>query len=262
MAISHLFKIQNEKTVKILDFSDTLEIKFLPEPDWLPAEKKRIFHSGLGLVEAGFRDAFDEITPYLIENDVGLYSCDLGPSAERYTRNIPISPVLDLDAILDGIRQSVAFIRERFPGRLAVENYNYYPTGLYEHVCRPDFITGTLEELDMGLVLDISHAAVTAHNLKTEFLDYVKELPLHRLVEIHLARPTFENERRALALDAHSAPGLREYRWLEGILGLLKNDPREIYLVVEYYRHLARLCDILAAAREFCEAHAPAIFSI
>ncbi|MDR2302355.1 MAG: DUF692 family protein [Deltaproteobacteria bacterium] len=258
--ISHLFKKPTLNNIKLFDLSDTLEIKFLPEPEWLPRDKKRVFHANLGLVESGFRASFDQTLPYLEKNGIDYYGCDLGPAAEKYEGNKPIGRVLGQSEIEDRIAQNVEHVRKGFRGRLAVENYNYFPTGLYDYVCEPGFITRMTRGLDLGLVLDLAHAMVTAHNLGLELLDYLKALPLDRLTEIHVSRPKLPGSGQGgLALDSHNPPGRREYAYLYELID--KILPRaglpEIFFVVEYYKNSHGLYNITESAKGFCEERRP-----
>jgi uncharacterized protein (UPF0276 family) len=266
IAVSDLFLKPSLKAQALVDLSDTLEIKFLPVPEWIPKDKTLIFHSGFGLVEEKFQNSFTETLPFLMDNGIELYSCDLGPAAERYIRFHPLSPTLSREGIEERIARGVDFIRKTFQFRLAVENYNYYPTGLYEHICQPDFITYLTNKYELGLVLDLAHAAVTAHNFNVELTTYFGLLPLDKLVEIHLSRPHLPVAKKndsinsvnpgtkSEAYDAHQPPGSREYRWLEAVIDRLPKDfDREVYLVVEYYQQLYKLPDILEKAKEFCE---------
>ena len=105
---------------------------------------------------------------------------------------------------------------------------------MYEHVCRPDFIIRFLETFDLGLVLDLAHAEVTAANLNLSFWDYISALPLERVAEIHLSR-THVN--RFVTVDAHLAPENEDFSRLEQALDLL---PREACptVAIEYYGDL------------------------
>ncbi|MDR2386517.1 MAG: DUF692 family protein [Deltaproteobacteria bacterium] len=250
--ISHLFEEKNPNTEKILELSDTLEIKSLPEPAWLPKKKKRIFHSNLGLVEAAFKKTFDETLPYLLENKIALFSCDLGPAAEGYFKMLPITPVLSRREIQKKMAESLSHLRKNFKGSLAVENYNYFPTGLYSHICEPEFISSTLDKFDLGLVLDLAHALISAHNLHMDIYDYLKALPLERVKEIHLSRPLIPDDPNDLASDAHDPPGQREYQLLNLLIEKLlpKTGWPPIYFVVEYYKSLDHLYEIMSWAKD------------
>ncbi|MDR1922354.1 MAG: DUF692 family protein, partial [Candidatus Adiutrix sp.] len=136
---------------------------------------------------------------------------------------------------------AVGFIRRFYRGPLAAENYNYYPTGLYNQVTEPAFIADYLREFDLGLALDLAHGAVTAANLGERPESYFAALPLARTAELHLSRPFLPAPGSGLmAADAHGAPGAREWNWLAFVIGN-KEFPAAVPVFVEYYRDLDKL---------------------
>ncbi|MBI4608253.1 MAG: DUF692 family protein, partial [Candidatus Rokubacteria bacterium] len=116
-------------------------------------------------------------------------------------------------------------------GELGIENLYDVPTGAYEHVCEPEFITAFAEEFDLHLVVDIGHAVVSAYNLRMPVRDYLFALPLARLREIQISRAGMTD---GLARDAHECPGPEEFQLVEELLA--QTDAPEVYLTVEYYR--------------------------
>jgi sialic acid synthase SpsE len=253
LAISHLFERPTSLAREIIKKVDTIEIKKLPEPDWLPGDKRRIFHSGFGLVEKGFIESFDEIYDYLEGNNINYYSCDLGPAAEMYQGNSPVSNVLSREEIERKIKSSLLSVRKRFSGQISVENYNYFDTGLYEHVCQPDFISSVLSENKLGLVLDLAHAAVTAKNFGQKYFSYLKSLPLERITEIHLSKPYLPVKKGKSPADSHRCPGPVEFRTLTRLMELIPDKGQEIFLVIEYYKNKDDLYEVMVKLKLFCD---------
>ncbi len=207
------------------------------------------FHWGRGPVEADFRPAFrrEGLDRLLAEIPVELFSFDLGPAARRRAGPFPCSRPLPAAALRRHTEAALKFIRRHYQGPLAAENYNFYPTGLYGPVTEPDFIRAHLAEFDLGLVLDLAHARVTAHNLGLDPAAYLEALPLERTAEIHLSRPWLPpSSSRLQAADAHDSPGPEEWRFLKNIL---KNPrlPVGAPVFVEYYGNLSKL--VLAQSR-------------
>jgi uncharacterized protein (UPF0276 family) len=50
----------------------------------------------------------------------------------------------------------------------------------------PELINEMIEECDLGLLLDLSHAQISAQAFGINFEDYISKLPLHRLSELHI----------------------------------------------------------------------------
>jgi len=243
LIVSHLFREPSSAARALAAKSSLLSLRFTPEPHWLAGSSvRRIFHWGLGPVLSDFKSAFMEqgLDRYLSEHEVQLFSFDLGPSACRHQSILPLSLPLGRTAIFRHTDSAIKFIRRFYQGPLAAENYNYYPTGLYEHITEPDFIRSYLNEFDLGLTLDLAHAAVTAHNSGLSPEDYFQALPLEKIMEVHISRPWLPPRQGIWAVDAHMPPQTREWSWLAG---LLKNPeaPKNMPVFVEYYRDLSKL---------------------
>ena len=72
--------------------------------------------------------------------------------------------------------------------RVIVENAPYRPTGnLLRPAAETEFITQVVEETGCGLLLDISHAIISAHHLGLSAEEYMSRLPVQRLRELHFA---------------------------------------------------------------------------
>ena len=115
--------------------------------------------------------------------------------------------------------------------KFGLENNNYYPTPAYEIVTDGDFITEVIRQNDLYLLLDIAHAMVTSHNMKIEYLEYVKSLPLDRLIQLHICVP--ELPPKGIGIDAHNSPDLAmEQRVVDTIL----EYPQIQFLTIEFYK--------------------------
>lgn len=218
-------------------------MRSFPVPAWLNlGDKRRSFHWGLGPVLSDFARAFKKagLDRLLEENEVELFSFDLGPAALRHQSILPLSPPLGRPAIYRRTEKALKMVRSFYSGPLAAENYNFYPTGLYHHVTEPDFMASYLREFGLGLVLDLAHAAVSAHNTGLKPEVYFEALPLERTVEIHVSRPWLPAGRGIMAVDDHGAPGEREWRWLNALLegGRI---PDSAVIFIEYYKDQGKL---------------------
>ena len=242
LVISHQFSSRTPLLWSLAREARVWSIRNTAEPPWLPPPRRKTFHWDLGPVLADFKRSFirQGLDRYLAETGPALFSFDLGPSAARHEGILPLSPPLGPSAIRRRTESAITFIRRYYQGPLAAENYNFYPTGLYNQVTEADFIDGYLKEFDLGLVLDLAHGAVTAHNLGLAPDAYLASLPLERTMEIHISRPWLPSRAGLWAVDAHEPPQDREWVWLEN---LLKNRrlPPSVPVFVEYYRDLGKL---------------------
>ena len=72
--------------------------------------------------------------------------------------------------------------------RVIAENAPYRPTGtLLRLAVETEFITQVVEETGCGLLLDISHAMISAHHLGISAQEYMSQLPVKHLRELHFA---------------------------------------------------------------------------
>jgi uncharacterized protein (UPF0276 family) len=216
----------------ILPLAGALEMRRLDAgavPPGLPLS----FHSDLGaaldrFVEETLRTSLLDTLERL---GVGTFSFDLGPACKTSIAAFPLERHLERESLLDLLAERVAAVRSRFSGRILLENLPYYRTGLFEHVCEPEFIAEALEAADAFLLLDLAHAACSADNLGIPRADYLRRLPLGRVRQIHVSG-IYAGE--MLTVDAHLCPTPEE---LDQALVLLGDLPGAgIGVAVEYYR--------------------------
>ena len=85
-------------------------------------------------------------------------------------------------------REDLGFLREKLPDvKLIAENlpwHEFMPE--LEIACEPSLISEIIEEYDLGLLLDLSHAQISAGMMGMDYRDYIAQLPLNRLAELHI----------------------------------------------------------------------------
>jgi uncharacterized protein (UPF0276 family) len=237
LPVGHLINGDNYHqipSVKALEYRDTTPI--------LDNKLESIFHSGYGIVQEEFLGYFESIVDYLNENNIKMFSFDIGPAAEKIKTEdyyyIARSEVLSKDEIRKIIRQRLKFIREKFHGDIALENLNYFPTSAYSHVCESNFISDIVRDNEVYMVLDIAHAIITVNNMEVDKYEYLASLPLNKVKEIHLSAPGVKDGKWR---DFHEEPSLEVYEVLGFIKKRLIGNP---YLVLEYYKSLSALREI------------------
>jgi len=95
----------------------------------------------------------------------------------------------DADAVIEQLLRDVRAAAEQFgPERVIVENAPHqYPGGvILRPAVDPDVISCLVREIDCGFLLDLSHARITARQLGMNEREYVAQLPVDRLRELHL----------------------------------------------------------------------------
>ncbi len=101
--------------------------------------------------------------------------------------------------IADRIRRAQDMI-----GRpMAVENISYYMAVGRSQLSEPEFLAEVIEAADCGLLLDVNNLDVNAKNHGFDAWDWLKAIPLDRVVEVHVAGP--EQWSDELLIDSHGA---------------------------------------------------------
>lgn len=90
--------------------------------------------------------------------------------------------------IFKAMRKDVrSAVREFGPEKVIVENVPY--RGRQDKVLRiavePERIREILEDTGCGLLLDISHARISAHELGMDAREYIEQLPVEKIKELH-----------------------------------------------------------------------------
>lgn len=91
--------------------------------------------------------------------------------------------------------------------RTVFDHYPYYMT---------DQINRLFEENDVGFLLDLTHAKITALYHGWDIRDYIKQLPLNRIKEIHINGSGFDMN--GFPSDTHQAMEIEDYKLLEWVL--------------------------------------------
>jgi len=120
---------------------------------------------------------------------------------------------------------------------IAIENNNYYPTEAYRDVTEAGFISEIVNENNLRFLFDIAHAKVTCFNKNINFEKYKRELPLDRVIQVHICTYGIDDELNQ-AYDAHSYPNDEELLEVSKIIEKYENVK---YLTVEYYRDIENL---------------------
>ena len=139
-------------------------------------------------------------------------------------------------------------IRNIFGDRvdIAIENNNYYPTDAYRDITEAEFISDIVYENNLRFLFDIAHAKVTCFNKNINFEKYKRELPLDRVIQVHICTYQIDNKSN-LAYDAHNYPNEEELLEVSKIISECKDLK---YLTVEYYRDIENLETSLKKVKE------------
>ncbi|MEK4299515.1 DUF692 family multinuclear iron-containing protein [Oceanobacillus sp. FSL W8-0428] len=95
----------------------------------------------------------------------------------------------EIEFIIKNVTDDINIVSERFGAdRVIVENviYRSYEGNMLKPIIDPNIITQIIEETKCGLLLDTAHAQMTCRYLNKDVFDYVSQLPLQNLKELHI----------------------------------------------------------------------------
>ncbi|NQV00057.1 MAG: DUF692 family protein [Parcubacteria group bacterium] len=154
-----------------------------------------------------------------------------------------------LQEMFFNIRANINWLKKHKGKRnitIAVENNNYYPTEAYRHITDTDFIAQVVIDNNIMFLFDLAHAKITTHNKAIMYETYLKELPLDRMIQLHVSKYSVNDQ--GLAYDAHELPDESLYQEVKEIL--VKFHPE--YLTVEYYEDADKLITVLDKYKRLC----------
>ncbi|MCM8530258.1 MAG: DUF692 family protein [Lentisphaeraceae bacterium] len=247
--VSHLFQSES-LAQRIRSLSDCLECRDFTIENTSPNQE--LFHCELQPIH----DWGEEQWKYLVKvrekkQDLRLISFHMASCCDKPSLEgiwfVPGGKVYSREQMIANALGNLSKIRKIFGPHVSVivENNNYYPTPAYDYVTDADFISEIVNGAGIGLLFDVSHAAVTAHNRGISFKDYIAALPLASARQIHLCSHGIRDD--SIAFDAHEPP--KENEW--GVVAeVLENFDEVRYLTVEFYKDIEILCESLKIARD------------
>lgn len=118
---------------------------------------------------------------------------------------------------------------------IAIENNNFYSSEAYNIVTKPDFIYNIVIKNDIYFLLDIAHAHISAHNMNIDYENYLLQLPLKKIIQLHICKHNFDQN---MAYDAHLLPDDDVFFEIQKIIQKSENIK---YFTIEYYKDTAEL---------------------
>lgn len=104
------------------------------------------------------------------------------------------------DATLKHVVDRIRVVQDVLERPLVLENPSSYVTFADSTVSEWEFMSRMAEEADCGLLLDVNNVYVSSVNHDFDPLEYIRSLPHHRVVQMHLAGHT---DCRTHLIDTH-----------------------------------------------------------
>ena len=173
-----------------IDFIDYIKL-FSINGDWSPLSwciqhKDVMFHGIIGEHESNVGE-IDFLKGRDLEKQREIFEISHTPYISTHI-NARYGEIPQEENALKIIVNNVEMLRKEFQKEIILENVpvqkDREETRFYS---QPEFISKVIEETGCGFLLDIGHARVAADRLHIQFEEYINQLPMHRLVETHLA---------------------------------------------------------------------------
>jgi uncharacterized protein (UPF0276 family) len=154
----------------------------------------------------------------------------------------------DVEQSFARICEAAKTVAAQLPVPLLLENVPNWPwPGEVDVGVRPDFICRVLDQTGCDLLLDMAHARIAAAALECDAQDYLQQLSLGRVVEIHVSGPRYES---GAWWDCHEALQDEDFALLEWLLQ--RTQPQVVTL--EYWKHPARVRDQVLRLKPLLDA--------
>lgn len=127
-----------------------------------------------------------------------------------------------------------------------IENVEPLPLDGYDFWAQPDFIREVVEQTGCGFLLDTGHARVSAGRLGMGIEDYIQNLPMEKLIQIHVSGPRQVAGRLE---DIHDTLQEVDYE----LLGALLRRFQPHVVTLEYIREAPALGEQLMRLRGMIE---------
>ncbi len=112
-------------------------------------------------------------------------------------------PLPRIPASLRALERNVEHIRQRIHAPLILENVTSIVDLPGNVMTEMEFLTEALERTQCGLLLDVANLHVNAINHGLDTSRLLHQLPLHRVVQLHVAGGHWDH---GLLLDSHTQP--------------------------------------------------------
>ncbi len=198
-------------------------------------------HLPLDVAKKDFSPDWKNIEAMKNETNTRFVNMHLSATSADFP-DIPITSVLTehRSVIMDKAVQDAAEFAKRFGAdNVILENDPYHAEAresfhLLRPSAEPSVISEVMRQTRCGLLLDLDHARVSAHYMRMSLEDYVSQLPIDRLQELHMTgtRPHAQEG----WLESHHEMRSEDWKIFDWALGKIKNGswPKPHIYAFEY----------------------------
>ena len=179
------------------------------------------FHAGNGSIAT---TNWDEVEQYLSQTQTPYVNVHLQAQTKDFSAmTADTHAPEDIAYLTDIFIQDVAAVAERFgPERVIVENVVYRgANGKFLYPCiDPAVISQVVTETKCSLLLDTAHARLTCLALGIDVKEYISNLPVSRLKELHVTGAQFDGDR----LRDSMAMGYEDWELAEWVMQHIRDN--------------------------------------
>lgn len=200
---------QIENNLHEFDFIEAYSERFFIKDDnsrlrRIIKNKPLVLH-GLDL-SIGSPEAIDEGYCDKLETIIKETNCHWFSDHISLTRvdNIEVGHLMPIsfnEENIDLIVSKVNALQRRIKKPFLLENITYYYKIPNSDIGEAEFVTQILEKADCGMLLDLNNLYLNSLNHNYDPYEYLKKLPLDRVVEIHLAGGSYKEN---MHVDTHA----------------------------------------------------------
>lgn len=132
--------------------------------------------------------------------DAPWFSDHLSFASENKIHFHDLVPVLRTDEAVEFISNKINKVQDYFKRPFAIENVSYYAESTLHQMSETQFIQKLIDNTNCKLLLDVNNVYVNAVNHGYNMHQYIDELPLDHVIQIHLAG---HDERGDMLIDTH-----------------------------------------------------------
>jgi uncharacterized protein len=140
--------------------------------------------------------------------------------------NSDMSPEMTDENIYKHMSKQIQIFKKNLTVPLLLENTPDSPQDrvIFDHYpyFEPEKLNRIFIENDVSFLLDLTHAKITAQYHGWNVHDYISQLPLNRVVEIHVNGSGYD--KKGFPADTHQAMKIEDYRLLEWVLNYTNPD--------------------------------------
>jgi uncharacterized protein (UPF0276 family) len=137
---------------------------------------------------------------------------------------------------------------------MAIENITWYAHPGKPEFSEAEFITRTLEASGAGLLLDVNNAYVNAQNHGFDARDFLRQLPLERVIQIHVAGHT--RSESGLIIDTHGASVIDP---VYDLLGFVLEITGPLPVLLERDNDVPPLPELMSEVRALSKVYAASV---